>query len=138
MNNKQLETTQEQLTQAEEAREGITTMYDKMKEQARAARDKAGENSELRAEYEELLRDLEEGEQELLEGTIVGSPQYLKDEFTMHVASISIGVIMVTVGAILLVKTRKALDRSRKKIAGWILAGLGIGIVGLHLVEMFL
>jgi len=137
MNNKQVEVSQKQLEQAEEAREDITTMYDKMMDKARESLEKAGDNVEIRAEYEELLAELEADKQELLEGTIVGSPQYLKDEFTMHVASMSIGAVMTIVGGVLLVKTRKVIGITKKKIAGWILAGLGIGIVGLHIAQMF-
>ena len=113
----------------------IEADFDKMitKEKEKMASAKEG-NKGFHAEMIELL---EVDKQEVLEGTIVGSPQYLKDEQFMHVFSLSAGAVMAAVGAVLLIKARKTFDAGKKKIIGWSLAGLGVGMIGLHLVEMY-
>ena len=114
----------------------IAQMFDKMindmKEKMATAKD--GEVSE----YAEMIKELEADKEEMLEGLIVGSPQYIKDEQTVQVISISTGIILASVAAFLLMRTRNIVGKSKMKIAGWILGGLGISMMGLFLSQMFL
>ena len=119
-----------------DATEQITKDYDKIIDFFKKQMDSA--TGELELEYADMIEELEADKQEMLEGTIVGSPQYLKDEQFMHMFSISAGVVMSAVGTFLLIKARKVIGSSKAKIAGWILAGLGVGIVALHIIQMTL
>ena len=124
------------MKKTETVQEMITNDFDKMI--AKAKEEIASASDEVKSEYEELLAELEADKQEMLEGTVVGSEQWQKDELFMHQFSIGAGIVMAGVGGFLLFKARKAIDKSKAKIAGWLLAGLGVGIVALHLAQMFL
>ena len=56
--------------------------------------------------------------------------------FTMHLINIAFGLIMVVIGVFLLFKTRQQKENSGKKIAGWILTGLGVVIMISHIIQI--
>ena len=73
-----------------------------------------------------------------IEGVEVGSAEYQQAEFITNVASGSAGIIMAVIGAVLLMKARKIEGKSKKKIAGWILLGLGAAAVVSAALQMFI
>lgn len=58
--------------------------------------------------------------------------------FRMHLFNIFTGIIMLVIGIFLLYRTRKQRESSGKKIAGWILAGLGVTVTITHTIQMIL
>ena len=133
-NAKEMTADEKKAAQAGQAYEKIADDFDKLISSFEEKLDSVID--EERDEYLQIIEELKADKQEIIEGSIVGSPQYLKDEFTMHVASISIGFVMAVVGGVLLVRARKVIGASKLKIAGWLAAGLGLGIIGLHVVQM--
>lgn len=127
MNNKQTKVTQNQSAQTEDA------MIIEIKKEL------AEEMNAIEEEFEEIFNEMEAYNREVQEEMAADSPQRQRDELITHISSISIGFIMTVVGVILLVKVRKMSDNiGKKKIAGWILAGLGAGIMVLHIVQMIM
>jgi len=58
--------------------------------------------------------------------------------FKMHLLNIVTGAAMLVVGGILLFKTRKQKNGGGKRIAGWILVGLGAAVTITHTIQMLL
>ena len=58
--------------------------------------------------------------------------------FRMHLFNIITGVIMLVIGILLLCRSRKQRENSGKKIAGWILVGLGVTVTITHTIQMIL
>lgn len=56
----------------------------------------------------------------------------------MHIINIIVGVVMMAIGGILLFKIRKQKDDGGKRIAGWILLGLGIATTVAHIIQMIM
>ena len=77
---------------------------------------------------------------EMLEQFGIDVEQLIAPEamFRMHLLNIFIGVIMLAIGICLLCKTRKQKENSGKKIAGWILAGMGVTVAITHTIQMIL
>lgn len=98
----------------------------------------AGMLDEFNEEKEEMFLELEAEQQEAQESLEVGSVQHQRDDLITNVSSISMGLIMAVIGTVLLVKTREVVGPCKKKVAGWILAVLGVGTVCLFLVQMLL
>ena len=134
-NLEEMEIMQPQTEAEQETYDRIGADFDKMLDGMRAKF--TSSDPEVQAELDEVLKELEADKIELQQGVIEGSPQYIKDELFMHQFSIGAGVVMAGVGTFLLIKARKVIGKSKAKIAGWILAGLGVGIVGLHIAQLF-
>ena len=129
------EALQPQTAKEQEAYDAIGADFDKM---IAGIKDKlTSEHPEVQAEFDEIVAELEADKLELQEGVIEGSPQYLKDELFMHQFSIGAGVVMAGVGGVLLFRARKVIGKTKAKIAGWILAGLGVATIGLHIAQLF-
>ena len=140
---KQAETKQEQaevlLPQTEEEQkkyDEIGANFDKMIDGMKSIGARfIDSDSEIYGDFNEIIEELEADKLEMQEGVIVGSEQWQEDVF-MHQVSLGAGVVMAGVGGVLLFKARKVIGNTKAKIAGWILAGLGVGIVGLHIVQL--
>lgn len=55
--------------------------------------------------------------------------------FKVHMLNIGVAAVMLLIGTLLLFITRKETD-SGKKIAGWILIGLGFTVAAVHIIQM--
>ena len=132
----QTEVTEKEVAQAQEAHDGIGTTFDKIIAGFETQMEKA-KDEEAKAEYAEIIEELKADKLELQEGLVVGSEQYMKDELFMHQFSIGAGIVMAGVGGVLLFRARKVIGKTKAKIAGWILAGLGVATIGLHIFQLF-
>jgi len=56
----------------------------------------------------------------------------------MHIINIIVGVVMMAIGGILLFKIRKQKEGGGKRVAGWILLGLGIVTTVSHVIQMIM
>ena len=118
MDNKQTEIDLEEVAEEQEAK------IDKMTESI----DAKMENIESTMEKIEAT----------IEGVEVGSPEYQKEEFISNVFNLSAGLVMAVIGSVLLMKARKIEGKSKKKIAGWILLGLGVATVAFSIAQFFM
>ena len=56
----------------------------------------------------------------------------------MHLINIIVGVVMMAIGGVLLFQIRKQKDGGGKRVAGWILLGLGIATTVAHTIQMIM
>ena len=57
---------------------------------------------------------------------------------TMHIFNIIVGIVMLVIGGILLFTVRKQKVGGGKRVAGWILVGLGCITTVTHILQIFL
>ena len=118
MDNKQTEIDREEIAEEQDAK------IDKMTES-------------IDAKMEKIESTMEKIEA-TIEGVEVGSAEYQKEEFVSNVFNLSAGLVMAVIGSVLLMKARKIEEKSKKKIAGWILLGLGVATVAFSIAQFFM
>ena len=126
---------EEKMEQGEEMANGIEEKLDEMGQGI----DDFGERMEQN--FDNQLEKAEGLEGKLMEKFGIDPNDYgISPEMmdNMHILNIAGGAIMLAIGGLLLFLSRKQKTSSGKKIAGWILAGLGALAIITHFVQMLL
>ena len=137
MNNKETEKNTQDNKQAERAQAQAA--------QEKEAEAKEQEMEEQEAKIEKMMSDIDakmeaiEAEIEEKEALIEsGSPEGQQMELISNVSNISAGLVLSVIGVVLLMKARKIVGKTKKKIVGWILLGFGVATIGFYVAQLFI